>query len=82
VMRNVMGISLLLGMNIRDTSYFQTLRAFAVGHINLLLDKPIGKPEPFGVGKSVVQRFREEAGATECRIITGMTEWRNGVGPR
>jgi C_GCAxxG_C_C family probable redox protein len=66
----VMGINLLLGMNIRDTSYSQTLKAFAVGRINLLLDKPIGKPEPFGVGKSVVRRFREEAGATECRAIT------------
>lgn len=66
----IMGINLILGMNIRSTSYFQRLRAFAVGHINLLLDKPIGKPEPFGVGKSVIQRLREEAGATECRTIT------------
>lgn len=66
----VMGINLLLGMDIRDTSYFQTLKAFVVGHINLLLDKPIGEPEPFGVGKNIIQRFREEAGATECRAIT------------
>lgn len=66
----VMGINLLLGMNIRDTSYFQTLKAFAVGRINLLVAKPIGKPEPYGVGKSLVRRFREEAGATECRTIT------------
>jgi len=49
---------------------FQTLKAFAVGHINLLLDKPIGEPEPFGVGKNIVQRFREEASATECHTIT------------
>jgi len=62
----VMGINLLMGMNIRDTSYFQTLKAFAVGHIN----KPIGEPEPFGVGKNIVQRFREEASATECHTIT------------
>jgi len=66
----VMGINLLLGMDIRDTKYFQTLKAFVVGHINLLLDKPIGEPEPFGVGKNIVQRFREEAGSTECRTIT------------
>lgn len=65
----VLGINLLLGMNIRDTKYFKTLKAFVVGHINLLLDKPIGEPEPFGVGKSVVQRFREEAGGIECRNI-------------
>ena len=66
----VMGLNLLLGMNIRETSYFKTLKAFTVGHINLLLDKPIGKPEPFGVGKNIIQRFREEAGAIECRTIT------------
>jgi len=36
----VMGINLLLGMNIRDTKYFQPFKAFVVGHINLLLDKP------------------------------------------
>ena len=78
----VMGTNLLLGMNIRDISYFQTLRAFAVGHINLLLDKPIGKPEPFGVGKSIVQRFREEAGATECRTITekAFSDWNDFQG--
>ena len=66
----VMSINLLLGMNIRETSYFKTLKAFTVGHINLLLDKPIGKHEPFGVGKNIVQRFREKAGAIECRTIT------------
>jgi C_GCAxxG_C_C family probable redox protein len=66
----VMGINLLLGMNIRDMTYFQTVKAFVVGHINLLLDKPIGKPEPFGVGKNIVRRFREETGSIECRAIT------------
>jgi C_GCAxxG_C_C family probable redox protein len=66
----VMGINLLLGMNVRDVKYFQTLKAFGVGHTNLLLDNPIGEPEPFGVGKNIVQRFREEAGATECFKIT------------
>ena len=73
----IMSVNLLLGMNIRDTSYFQTLKAFAIGHLNLLLNKPIGNPEPFGVGKSVVQRFREEAGAIECQTITGQkfSDW-------
>ena len=66
----VMGINLLLGMNIRDAKYSQTIKAFVVGHKNLLLDKSIGEPEPFGVGKNIVQRFREEAGATECCKIT------------
>jgi len=78
----ILGINLLLGMNIRDTSYFQTLKAFVVGHINLLIDKPIGRPEPFGVGKSVVQRFREEAGAMECRAITekAFSDWNDFQG--
>jgi len=73
----VMGINLCLGMNIRDTNYFQTVKAFVIGHINLLLEKPIGKPEPFGVGKNIVQKFREKAGAAECRTITekGFSDW-------
>jgi C_GCAxxG_C_C family probable redox protein len=65
----VMGINLLLGLNIRDASYFQALRAYTVGSINLLVDKPIGKPELFGIGKNIVQKFRDKAGSTDCRII-------------
>jgi hypothetical protein len=78
----VLGINLLLGMDIRDTSYFQTVKAFVVGHINLLLDKPIGEPEPFGVGKNIVKRFREEAGVTECRSITekAFSDWNDFQG--
>ena len=78
----VLGINLLLGMNVRDTSYFQTLKAFVVGHINLLLDTPIGEPEPFGVGKNIVRRFREEAGAMECRAITekAFSDWNDFQG--
>jgi len=67
----VLGINLRLGLDIRELNYFQTIKAFVMGHINLLLDKPIGKPEPFGVGKELVQNFREKAGAEECRAITG-----------
>jgi hypothetical protein len=78
----ILGINLLLGMNIRDTSYFQTVKAFTIGHINLLLDKPIGEPEPFGVGKNIVQKFREEAGAMECRAITekAFSDWNDFQG--
>jgi len=67
----IMGISLQLGLNIRDISYFQTLKSFAIGHINLILDKPMGQAESFGVGKEIVKRFREEAGASECHAIMG-----------
>lgn len=66
----VMGLNLLVGMNVRDTKYFQMIKAFVAGHLNLLSDKPIGGPEPFGVGRHIVQRFKEEAGATECHAIT------------
>lgn len=66
----ILAVNLLLGMDIRNTSYLKTIKNFGVGHINLLLDKPIGDPEPFGVGKDVVQRFREKAGSIECGSIT------------
>ena len=67
----IMGINLLLGMNIRDMNYFQTIKSFGVGHVNLLLEKPIGQAEPFGVGKEIVKKFKEEANATECHSIIG-----------
>jgi len=66
----IMGINLLMGLNIRDTSYFQSLRAFIVGHINLLRNKQVLTPEPFSAGKQVVQQFRKEAGGMECKAIT------------
>jgi hypothetical protein len=66
----ILGINLLLGMDIRKTSYLKTIKNFGVGHINLLLDKPIGKPEPFGIGRNIVQRFIENAGPIECSRIT------------
>ena len=40
----IMGINLLVGLNIRDTSYYQSVKAFTVGHINLLKNKPVSKP--------------------------------------
>jgi hypothetical protein len=30
---------------------------------------PVIHNKPFGVGKNIVQRFREKSGATECRTI-------------
>ena len=67
----VMGINLLLGINIRDTSFLQAFKSFIVGHVNLLLNEPVDEePDPFSVGKNILERFREEAGTTECRNIT------------
>ena len=44
---------------------------------NLILDKSLGKPEPFGAGKRIVQRFKGETDATECRHITNkiFSDW-------
>jgi hypothetical protein len=51
--------------------YYQTIKSFMVGHLNLLLHRSIGKPEPFGVAKNLVQRFKQVAGGIECHAITG-----------
>jgi len=66
----IAGLNLVLGMNIRDSNYFKTIKAFVVGHVNLLIDKPFGTPEPFCVGKNIVKKFEEKAGALECCAIT------------
>ena len=73
----IMGINLLVGLNIRDTSYYQSVKAFTVGHTNLLKKKSFLSPEPFNVGKQLVQQFKEEAGGMECKVITGkeLSEW-------
>ena len=73
----ILGVNLLIGMNVRDMKYSEILKAFAVGHKNLLTNKPVEKPEPFNVGKEIVNRFKEEAGAIECQTITGQkfSDW-------
>jgi hypothetical protein len=67
----IMGMNLLIGMNVRDMNYSEILKTFAVGHKNLLKDKPVEKPEPFRVGKEIVKNFKKKAGAIECIAITG-----------
>jgi hypothetical protein len=73
----IMGINLLIGMNVRDINYSEILKTFAVGHKNLLKDKPVKSPEPFIVGKEIVKNFKKEAGTIECKTITGkkFTGW-------
>lgn len=68
---SITGINLLLGMDIRDSNYFKTIKAFIVGHANLLKKQPTGAPEPFSVGRNIVRKFKEKAGALECQMITG-----------
>ena len=73
----ILGVNSLIGMNVRDMKYSEILKAFAVGHKNLLTDKPVEKPEPFNVGKEIVKNFKEEGGAIECQTITGQkfSDW-------
>jgi len=66
----IAGINLLLGMNVRDSNYFQTIKAFIIGHVNLLVEKPFGAHEPFCVGRNIVQKFIEKTGSLECGFIT------------
>jgi len=67
----IMGINLLMGLDIRDISYWQTIKAFTIGHLNLLVDNPIGSPEPFMAGRQVVEKIKKEFGSVECLAITG-----------
>ena len=73
----IMGVNLLIGMNVRNMKYYEILKAFAVGHKNLLTNKPVEKAEPFKVGKDIVKNFKKEAGAIECQTITGQkfSDW-------
>ena len=66
----IMGVNLLMGINVRDMKYSEILKAFAVGHKNLLTNKPVKNAEPFNVGKDIVKNFKKEAGAIECQTIT------------
>jgi hypothetical protein len=59
------------GINPRRNSYIENIRAFAVGHINLLIERPISMPEPFGIGMGIVRQFKGRAKSLECRDITG-----------
>ena len=80
----IMGINLLLGLNIRNASYYQSVKAFTVGHINLLRKKQVLDPEPFNVGKQIVHKFKKDAGGMECKTITennfsGWPEYQNYI---
>jgi C_GCAxxG_C_C family probable redox protein len=73
----IMGMNLLIGMNVRNMKYSEILKAFVVGHKNLITNKPMEKPEPFNVGKEIVKNFKEKAGTIECRTIAGQkfSDW-------
>jgi hypothetical protein len=68
---SVMAINVLLGLDVRHMNYWGIIKAFTVGHINLLKENPVGAPEPFMAGREVVENFRKSAGSLECREIAG-----------
>jgi len=67
----IMGINLIIGMSVSEMKYSEILKAFAVGHKNLLSDTPGAKPESFSIGKEIVSNYKKQAGAIECQTITG-----------
>ena len=73
----IMGINLVMGMSVGDMKYSEILKAFTVGHKNLLSDTPVAEPESFSVGKEIVSNFKKQAGSIECQKITGkkFSDW-------
>lgn len=67
----VIGINQVMGMDLRNISYWRNMKGFLKGHVNLLVRSPETLDEPFAAGRRVVERFRGAAGSTECREITG-----------
>ncbi len=67
----VMGINSLLGLPVREQSYWRTALDFGIGHVNLVKEQPLGKKDPFSAGKQIIRKFKETVGAVECRLITG-----------
>lgn len=78
----LMAMNILYGMNIRQMSYVRIIKAFFIGHRNLLTDRPRGMPETFGIGKDMLQEFKRRAGATECREIADKSfgDWQDFMG--
>ncbi|MBS3757126.1 MAG: C_GCAxxG_C_C family protein [Desulfobacterales bacterium] len=73
----IMGINQVMGMDLRNISYWKNMKSFLRGHTNLLVRSPKTLDEPFAAGRRVVERFRQAAGSTECRALTGQgfSDW-------
>jgi C_GCAxxG_C_C family probable redox protein len=67
----IMAINIMMGLSTRSLSYWNIIKAFTVGHVNLIKKRPMGSPESFMAGRGVVDDFRKSAGSLECRSITG-----------
>lgn len=73
----IMGVNMATGMNLRNATYVEATRAFFGGLKNLRTNQPKETAEPNAVAKEALMRFKEEAGALECRAITGkdFSDW-------
>ena len=65
----VLALNLSTGWDIRSMSLVKTIKGFIIGHLNLLIDNPVGKAETFAMGKVLVSRFASQSGALECKEI-------------
>jgi C_GCAxxG_C_C family probable redox protein len=68
---SIIAINSLFGMEVRSSNFPRNVRDFIVGHLNLILEKPMGMPEPFGLGREMVEEFKREAGSIDCSDIVG-----------
>ncbi len=67
----IIAMNSLFGADVRRASVPQNIMGFVVGHINLLKNRPIKMPEPFGIGREIVTEFKKVAGSLECLEISG-----------
>jgi hypothetical protein len=67
----IMGVNLSIGMDVRRMNIYEILKAFGVGHKNLLKNNDVRKPEPFNVGKKIVRNIQNKTGALDCQTISG-----------
>jgi hypothetical protein len=67
----LMALNIALGWNIREMSYIRTIKDFVTGHLNLIRKHPKAMPEPFAIGKEIVNGLHAKAGSLECRQIVG-----------
>lgn len=67
----IVAIGIPFGMNPREMTFKEANRASSVSLRNQIVERMEGGPEPYGVGKGVLQKFQEEAGSVDCCEITG-----------
>jgi hypothetical protein len=67
----ILALNLLLGVNLREVSLPRSYYAFFNGLTYLRSDKPEDIPDPYNVGKRIVENFEGAAGSIDCSAITG-----------